>query len=237
MHAAGSTIGSSSPRRCQADESSRVKYCRSRRREITDTYAALRGSNYAVPLCLPTIGAIACSVAMPAARAAAQLIELQPGARVRVRAPGVVAGRLEAVVIARSGDTVTLTTPRGAPIPVPLGAITAAEVSRGRRVRVGAVRERSHSGRVGRRQPHHGRDVGRRDRCDGRGRALGAPNDSCARRCPVGPRPVDARAGDLVLDGGRDDRAEWGLVGLPTARASIRMDRALGVPSAEHAAK
>jgi hypothetical protein len=44
---------------------------------------------------------------MTAARADAQLIELQPGARVRVRAPEVVAGRLEAVVIARSGDTVT----------------------------------------------------------------------------------------------------------------------------------
>jgi hypothetical protein len=90
--------------------------------------------------CLPTVGAIACFVAMTAARADAQLIELQPGARVRVRAPEVVAGRLEAVVIARSGDTVTLTTPRGAPIPVPLGAITAAEVSRGRSRSDGAVK-------------------------------------------------------------------------------------------------
>ena len=90
--------------------------------------------------CLPTIGAIACFVAMAAARADAQLAELQPGARVRVRAPEVVAGRLETVVIARSGDTVTLTTPRGAPIPVPLGAITTAEVSRGRSHRDGAVK-------------------------------------------------------------------------------------------------
>jgi hypothetical protein len=69
-----------------------------------------------------------------------QLAELQPGGRVRVQAPEVVAGRLEATIIARSHDTVTLTTPRGAPIPVPLAAITAAEVSRGRTRRDGAVK-------------------------------------------------------------------------------------------------
>jgi hypothetical protein len=90
--------------------------------------------------CLRTIGAIACLVAVTAARADAQLAELQPGARVRVHAPEVVAGRLEAVVIARTRDTVTLTTPRGRPIPVPLAAITAAEVRRGRSHSEGAVK-------------------------------------------------------------------------------------------------
>jgi len=90
--------------------------------------------------CLRTICAIACFLATPGALADAQLAELQPGARVRVRAPEVVAGRLEATVIARSGDTVTLTTPGGGPIPVPLAAITAAEVSRGRHRRDGAIK-------------------------------------------------------------------------------------------------
>jgi hypothetical protein len=89
--------------------------------------------------CLRTIGAIACLVTVTAARADAQLAELQPGARVRVRAPEAVAGRLEAVVISRSGDTVTMTTPRGGPIAVPLAAITVVEVSRGRSHRDGAV--------------------------------------------------------------------------------------------------
>jgi hypothetical protein len=51
-----------------------------------------------------------------------------------------VAGRLEATVIARAHDTVTLTMPRGSPIPVPLAAITAADVSRGRSHRDGAVK-------------------------------------------------------------------------------------------------
>ena len=83
---------------------------------------------------------VAALCASSAAPLGAQLAELQPGARVRVRAPEAVAGRLEATVIARTGDTVTLTTPRGASILVPLSAITAAEVSRGRSRRDGAVR-------------------------------------------------------------------------------------------------
>ena len=90
------------------------------------------------------LGAICAAVTgcltVTAPRADAQLAELQPGARVRVQAPGVVAGRLEATVIARARDTVTLTMPRGAPIPVPLAAISTAEVSRGRSHRDGAVK-------------------------------------------------------------------------------------------------
>lgn len=89
---------------------------------------------------LRTIGAISVFLAVTVARAGAQLTELQLGARVRVRAPAVVAGRLETTVIGRSLDTVTLTTPRGAPIRVPLAAITSAEVSRGRSRRDGAVK-------------------------------------------------------------------------------------------------
>ena len=65
-------------------------------------------------------------------RAGAHLGELQPGAHVRMEAPWVVAGRLDAIVIARTRDTVTLTMPRGAPALVPLAAITAAEASPGR---------------------------------------------------------------------------------------------------------
>ena len=90
------------------------------------------------------LGAICATIAgcltVTVRRADAQLAELQPGARVRLQAPEAVAGRLEATVIARARDTVTLTTPRGAPIPVPLAAITAAEGSRGRSHRDGAVK-------------------------------------------------------------------------------------------------
>jgi len=91
---------------------------------------------------LHTITAIVWCSAMAIPRAdaqLAQLVELQPGARVRVQAPGVVAGPLEATVVARARDTVTLTTSRGTRVPVPLAAITAVEVSRGRSHRDGAV--------------------------------------------------------------------------------------------------
>ena len=89
---------------------------------------------------LHSIFAIACCSAMAVPRAGAQLREIQPGARIRVQAPGVVAGRVEATVITRARDTVTLTTGRGAPVSVPLAAITTADVSRGRSHRDGAVK-------------------------------------------------------------------------------------------------
>ena len=99
---------------------------------------------------LHTIVAIAWCSAMAIARADAQLlVALQPGARVRVQASGVVAGGLEATVVARVRDTVTLTTSRGTPIAVPLAAITTAEVSRGGSHRDGAVKGLARGAGVG----------------------------------------------------------------------------------------
>jgi hypothetical protein len=91
---------------------------------------------------LDTIAVAWCSaMAIPRADAQlARLVELQPGTRVRVQAPAVIAGSLAATVVTRARDTVTLTNPRGAPIPVPLTAIITAEVSRGRSHRDGAVK-------------------------------------------------------------------------------------------------
>lgn len=77
---------------------------------------------------------------LPPTRAGAQLAELQPAARVRLRAPGVIAGRLQGVVIARTADTVTIATPSAAPLQVPLARITSAEVSRGKSHRDGALK-------------------------------------------------------------------------------------------------
>ena len=91
---------------------------------------------------LPTTVGLAWCFAMAIARAEAQfapLVELQPGTRVRVQAPGVVAGSLEATVLTRARDTVTLTRSRGGAVAVPLTAISVAEVSRGRSRRDGAV--------------------------------------------------------------------------------------------------
>lgn len=88
---------------------------------------------------LCSIVAVACCSAMALRQADAQLPELQPSTRVRVQAPGIAGGRLEGVVLSRSRDTVTLTRKRGAPIAVPLAAVTAAEVNRGRSHSEGAV--------------------------------------------------------------------------------------------------
>jgi hypothetical protein len=92
---------------------------------------------------LHSIVAIAWYSAMAIPRAEAQLaplVELQPGTRVRMQALGIITGQLEATVVARAHDTVTLTTSRGAPISVPLAAIKIAEVSRGHSHRDGAVK-------------------------------------------------------------------------------------------------
>jgi len=62
----------------------------------------------------------------------AQVAELQVGAKVRLRAPGTVAGRLEGIVVARGRDSVTLTSSRPAPVAVPIASITEASVSRGK---------------------------------------------------------------------------------------------------------
>lgn len=77
---------------------------------------------------------------LPLAPAAGQVAELQPGARIRVRAPTVVAGRVDGTVIARSADSVTMTVPGGPSLRLPIAAITAAEVSRGRSRRDGAMK-------------------------------------------------------------------------------------------------
>ncbi|MHB1224261.1 MAG: hypothetical protein ACYC2G_09505 [Gemmatimonadaceae bacterium] len=77
---------------------------------------------------------------MHAVPAGAQLAELRPGTRVRIRAPSAVAGPLEGAVILRTPDTVAVTRPDAAPISVPIAAITSADVSRGRSRSAGAVR-------------------------------------------------------------------------------------------------
>jgi len=70
----------------------------------------------------------------------AQQSEVQPGARVRIEAPGIVAGRYVGTVLTRSADTLELGTPKSAPIKVPVARITSLELSRGSSRSLGAVR-------------------------------------------------------------------------------------------------
>jgi hypothetical protein len=66
--------------------------------------------------------------------------ELQPGARIRVVAPGVVAGRYEGTLLSRTPDTLRLGSPNGAPVAIPVARLTSLEVSRGKSRSAGAVR-------------------------------------------------------------------------------------------------
>lgn len=70
----------------------------------------------------------------------AQVSELQPGARVRITAPGIVAGRYAATVLTRTTDTVRVSAPGKAPFDIPVSRITALEVSRGNSRALGAGR-------------------------------------------------------------------------------------------------
>jgi len=71
-------------------------------------------------------------LALPLATLGAQVQELQPGTRVRVRAPSVLAGQVTGVVIARAGDSITVSRPEATPLAMPLSALTSLEISRGK---------------------------------------------------------------------------------------------------------
>jgi hypothetical protein len=71
--------------------------------------------------------------------ALAQLSEIQPGARVRVQAPGIVAGSFVGTVLQRTADTVRLGAPNALPIDVPVSRISSFEISRGNSRSLGAV--------------------------------------------------------------------------------------------------
>lgn len=82
--------------------------------------------------------AIALSAVSTSARA--QHSEIQPGARVRIAAPGIVAGRYVGTVLTRSADTLELGAPGTAPVKVPFARVTSIEVSRGSSRALGAAR-------------------------------------------------------------------------------------------------
>ncbi len=82
---------------------------------------------------------IALVLVLLAPHAQAQLVEAQPGARMRIQAPGIVAGRYVGTVISRTADTLVLGSPTSAPVRVPVSRITSAEVSRGNSRGLGAV--------------------------------------------------------------------------------------------------
>ena len=69
-----------------------------------------------------------------------QMLEVQPGARVRVLAPGALAGRLTGIVIARTADSLTITRTNASPLAIPMSRLTSVELSRGKSHAAGALK-------------------------------------------------------------------------------------------------
>ncbi len=84
--------------------------------------------------------AVLLALAASASTARAQLTEAQPGARVRVQAPGIVAGRYVGTVLVREPGMLRLGGPGTAPIDVPIDRITSLEISKGSSRLAGAGR-------------------------------------------------------------------------------------------------
>jgi hypothetical protein len=78
-----------------------------------------------------------------------QITEAQPGARVRVSAPGVVAGSYVGTVLAREPGILRVGSPNTPPIDVPIDRITSLEISRGKSRSAGAGRGAVIGGIVG----------------------------------------------------------------------------------------
>ena len=64
--------------------------------------------------------------------ASAQYTEAQPGTRVRIEAPGVVAGKFEGTILSRDVEIVRIAAPNAIPVDVPMNRITSLEMSRGK---------------------------------------------------------------------------------------------------------
>jgi hypothetical protein len=79
-------------------------------------------------------------IATGASTARAQLTEAQPGARVRVQAPGIVAGRYVGTVLVREPGMLRVGAPNSAPVDVPVDRITSLENSKGSSRLAGAGR-------------------------------------------------------------------------------------------------
>lgn len=66
--------------------------------------------------------------------------EALPGARVRIAAPGVLAGRYVGTVLSRSADTIVVANSAGAQVRVPVTSMSSIEVSRGKSRMAGFTR-------------------------------------------------------------------------------------------------
>jgi hypothetical protein len=72
--------------------------------------------------------------------AAAQMIDVQPGAKVRVSAPGIVAGQVEGLITSRTADSIVLLTSKSMQYRIALGSVSMLSVSQGKSRLKGAAK-------------------------------------------------------------------------------------------------
>ncbi len=87
--------------------------------------------------------------AVSVSSAEAQLANLIPGVRARIRAPGSVSGRLTGTVINRTADSLSIAMENGVPVQLPFSALTSVEISRGKSRSKGAMKGAIWGGGVG----------------------------------------------------------------------------------------
>jgi hypothetical protein len=87
-------------------------------------------------------------VTLAPAPLAAQMIDVQPGVRVRVTAPGVVAGQVEGLIATRTVDSVVLLTSRPSSYRIALESITTLSVSQGKSRLKGAAKGSAWGGAI-----------------------------------------------------------------------------------------
>jgi hypothetical protein len=90
-------------------------------------------------LSMAALALVSC-LAVPVSSADAQLTSLIPGVRARIRAPGSINGRVTGTVTNRSADSLSLAMESGVPVQIPLSAITAVDISKGKSRSKGAMK-------------------------------------------------------------------------------------------------
>jgi hypothetical protein len=89
---------------------------------------------------LPTTIHLTLVLGLAARVAVAQGDDLRVGSRIRVTAPGVVAGRTTATLVGRTADSLTIAPEDTQPLTIATARLTALDVSRGRSRSAGAAR-------------------------------------------------------------------------------------------------
>ena len=83
-------------------------------------------------VCAACVTLASAAAFVPCASAGAQVDELRSGARVRLRAPGLLPGEVDGIILDRRGDTLVFAVRAHGRTRVPLARVTAASVYRGR---------------------------------------------------------------------------------------------------------